>query len=191
MKGALKRADAQVAVLDLEASGFAHGSYPIEVGIAMVRGGSAIVSNWAALVRPTQLWMDVGLWSEQSAAVHGISFETLLEAGRAPADVCDWLNALLGFKTLVVSDAPMYDQDWLNTLFRAAGREQLFTLHSFEVATVDFVADQHRQLRHLLRRAPIPHRAGADALRLAAALLEVHLGCPAIVDVRGDPFDTR
>jgi hypothetical protein len=33
-------------------------------------------------------------------------------------------------------------------------------------------------LAHLLDRSPIPHRAGADALRLASALMEAAVGHP-------------
>ena len=92
--------------------------------------------------------------------------------------VCNWLNALLGSKTIVTTDAPRYDQDWLDTLFKAAGREQQFTLYNVEVLIGDFSSDQHRQLAYLLSRAPVPHRAGPDALLLASKLMEAHLGYP-------------
>lgn len=88
------------------------------------------------------------------------------------------LNALLGSRTIVASDAPRYDQDWLDTLFMAAGREQQFRLCDFERLTADFSPDQHRQLAYLLSRAPVPHRAGPDAVRLASKLMEAHLGYP-------------
>jgi len=74
--------------------------------------------------------------------------------------------------------APLHDQDWLDSLFRAAGREQLFTLREFDALTGSLDAGQGRRLAHLLDRSPIPHRAGADALRLASALMEAAVGHP-------------
>ena len=101
-----------------------------------------------------------------------------MNEGYPVGDDCDWLKTLLGSKTIVTTDAPRYDQDWLDTLFKAAGREQQFTLYNFGVLTADFSSDEHRNLAYLLSRAPVPHRAGPDALRLAAKLMEAHLGYP-------------
>lgn len=92
--------------------------------------------------------------------------------------VFDRLNALFGLRAVVTSDAPRYDQDWLDTLFKAAGREQQFTPYDFEILTADFSSNQHRQLACLLGRAPVPHRAGPDALRLTSKLMETHLAYP-------------
>ena len=77
-----------------------------------------------------------------------------------------------------VTDAPRYDQDWLDRLFDAAGRKQQFTVYHFEVLTHGFSADQHRHLAYLLKCAPPPHRAAPDASRLATKLMEAHLGYP-------------
>lgn len=90
--------------------------------------------------------------------------------------VCDWLNGLLGSNTIVATDAPGYDQDWLDTLFDAAGLEQQFRIFDFQVLTRDFSADQHRHLEYLLRHDTAPHRAADDALRLASKLMETHWG---------------
>ena len=178
MKNILNRSDRQIATLDIEASALGFGSYPIEVGIALVRGPSQVIGTGTQFIRPTQAWLKSGLWSPTSEAVHGISLEEIKQQGHPVEDVCDWLNAVLGTKTVVATDAPRYDQDWLDTLFAAAGRKQQFTLYDFEVLTTSFSADQHRQLGHLLRRTPAPHRAGPDALRLAANLMEAHWGHP-------------
>jgi len=178
MKDILNRSDRPVAVLDIEASALGAGSYPLEVGVALVRDPTRIIEVGASLIRPTEAWLRNGLWSDASAAVHGIPLELAAGDGYEVEQVCDWLNALLGSRTIVASDAPRYDQDWLDTLFRAAGREQRFTLYNFEILTADFSSDQHRQLAYLLSRAPVPHRAGPDALRLASRLMEAHLGYP-------------
>ena len=178
MKNLLNQPNLQIAILDLEASALGHGSYPIEVGVALIHGAAHPVRSWSTMIRPTQAWLDHGVWSPASARVHGISIELIEQEGRPVEEVCDWLSSHLGSAAIVASDAPRYDQDWLDTLFRAADREQLFTLYHFEVLTSGLSADQHRHLRYLLNRAPVPHRAGPDALRLASKLLETHLGYP-------------
>lgn len=178
MKNLVNRRDRQIAVLDLEASALGTGSYPLEVGLALVRGPARTIATASSLIRPAEAWLRDGLWSDASAAVHGISLDLAVSLGQAVEQDCDWLNALLGSRTIVATDAPRYEQDWLDTLFKAAGREQQFTLYNFEILTADFSSDQHRQLAYLLSRAPVPHRAGPDALRLASKLMEAHLGYP-------------
>jgi len=79
---------------------------------------------------------------------------------------------------IVATDAPRYDQDWLDRLFDAASQKQQFRICHFEVLTHCFSADQHCHRACLLRRAPIPHRAAPDALWLATRLMEAHLGYP-------------
>ena len=178
MRNLLNRTDLQIAILDVEASALGEGSYPIEVGLALVQGPTEPLRTWSTMIRPTRVWLDDGFWSPASSRVHGISLETIKQQGCAVQDVCDWLNRLLKSTAIVATDAPRYDQNWLDTLFRAAGREQLFNLYHFEVLTSGFSLDQHRHLTYLLDRAPIPHRAGPDALRLASKLMEAHLGYP-------------
>jgi len=143
-----------------------------------MQGSARPIHCWSALVQPCQQWLEGGLWSPESAAVHGIEPEILLEQGRPPEQICDRLNALLAPASVVVTDAPLHDQDWLDSLLRAAGREQLFTLREFDALTGSLDAGQGRRLAHLLDRSPIPHRAGADALRLASALMEAAVGHP-------------
>ena len=178
MKNILNRSDRRIAILDVEASALETGSYPIEVGVALVHGPSEPIGVGAKLIRPTKNWLDTGVWSKSSEAVHGISLERLQQDGQSVDDVADWLNALLGSNTIVATDAPRYDQDWLDTLFAAAGREQKFRIFDFQVLTRDFSADQHRHLAYLLGKHVPPHRAAEDALRLASKLMETHLGFP-------------
>lgn len=123
MKNLLNRSDRQIAVLDLEASAMGAASYPIKVGLALVRGPARTIATASSLIRPTEAWVRDGLWSDASAAVHGISLDLAVNQGEAVEQVCDWLNGLLGSNTIVATDAPRYDQDWLDTLFEAAGRE--------------------------------------------------------------------
>lgn len=170
----LDRTDLTIAIMDIEASGFGPASYPIEIGIALIRGTAARIQLWETLIRPTPEWANSGLWSKASAEVHGIQKEEL-DAGREAAEVAEKLNLLLK-STLVVTDAPSYDQTWLDRLYAAAGCEQRFILNDFDLLTGHLSRDDYRQVVHLLDRKPIPHRAGADALRLATALLEARMG---------------
>ena len=178
MNNILNRSDRKIAILDVEASALEAGSYPIEVGVALVRGPTEPIGVGAKLIRPTIEWLDTGVWSKSSEAVHGIPLERVQREGEPVEEVCDWLNGLLGTDTIVATDAPRYDQDWLDTLFTAAGREQKFRIFDFQLLTRDFSADQHRHLAYLLRRNPAPHRAAADAWRLTSSLMETHWGHP-------------
>jgi hypothetical protein len=179
MKNILNRSDRRVAILDIEASALETRSFPIEVGIALVQGPSDPIGVGAKLIQPDNAWLESGVWSKSSEAVHGLSLERIKREGEAVEDVCDWLNGFLGANTIVASDAPRYDQDWLNTLYGAAGREQMFRIFDFEVLTRDFGVDQHGHLSYLLRQTKAPHRAAADAWRLASKLMETHWSYPA------------
>ena len=178
MKNILNRSDRNIAILDVEASALGPESFPIEVGMALIRGPSEPIGVGAKLIRPTTDWIEAGVWSKSSEAVHGIPLEVVKREGEPVEQVCDWLNGLLGSNTIVATDAPRYDQDWLDTLFEAAGREQKFRIFDFQVLTRDFSADQHRHLAYRLRHDRIPHRAAADDLRLASVLMETHWGHP-------------
>ena len=178
MKNILNRSDRNIAILDVEASALGPGSFPIEVGVALVRGPSEPLAVGAKLIRPTIEWLEAGVWSKSSEAVHGIPLELIQREGEAVEEVCDWLNGLLGRNTIVATDAPRYDQDWLDTLFAAAGREQKFRIFDFQVFTRDFSVDQHRHLAYLLGKDSAPHRAAADAFRLTSKLMETHWGHP-------------
>ncbi len=78
-------------ILDIEASGFGLGSYPIEIGIVMPDARS-----WCSLVRPEPAWQH---WDPNAATVHNISREQLLQHGRSPAEIVavlnDWLRGMV------------------------------------------------------------------------------------------------
>jgi DNA polymerase III epsilon subunit-like protein len=169
------------AVLDLEASALGYRSYPIEVGLALMLDVCQPIRTWSMLIRPTEEWLKGGAWSQESAAVHGISRETLLREGQPVQQVCDRLNALLTGISIIVTDAPRHDQDWLDTLFRAGAREQRFAIFDFDALTGGLSRDQYRHMVNLLESRPVPHHAMEDAVRLASALLEAHLGYPPLI----------
>ena len=110
-------------VVDVEASGFGAGSYPIEVGLALRPG-----RRHSFLIRPEPDWTH---WSEGAEAVHGITREVLARHGRAAAQVADELNALLA-GARVYSDAWVVDKPWLGRLFHAARRPMAFDVSPIE-----------------------------------------------------------
>lgn len=150
-------------VLDIEASGFGAGSYPIEVGWVLADGRTR-----CTLVRPAPHWTH---WDAQAAQVHHIERPTLLRLGRAAAEVAAMLNADLAGQT-VYCDGWARDYAWLGALF-----EEARALPSFRLESVARLLDEshlgrldqaQRQARTDLGLAR--HRASTDALALQRAL---------------------
>jgi hypothetical protein len=143
-------------VIDVEASGFGRGSYPIEVGMALADG-----SRHCYLVTPTDDWT---AWDDTAEAVHGISRQLLAEFGRPVEEVASELNALLRGRT-VYTDAWSFDMSWLGKLFDAADVHQ-----AFRVADIAELLDEgHRGRWHPVKEAVMRelgverHRASIDA----------------------------
>ena len=107
------------AIIDLEASGFGRGSYPIEVGIALADG-----SVHALLIKPADGWDH---WDEKAEAIHGITREYLQAHRKTPREVAIFLNDLCSGLTLY-SDAWSFDSSWLGRLFDEAEIIQRFKL---------------------------------------------------------------
>ena len=61
MKNILNRSYWNVAILDVEASALGPGSFPIEVGVALVCGPSKPIGVGAKLIRPTTDWIETGV----------------------------------------------------------------------------------------------------------------------------------
>ena len=148
-------------------------SHPIEIGWS-----DDALNSSSFLIRPHETWTEYA-WSRQSEEIHGISRETLFSEGVPVAEACDrFVAACLG-KRLVMSDAPAWDNAWLQVLFHAAGRSLPFKL----VDETDAVAHQLPRIGkthdEIIRRYgeastvaerlwPHPHRAADDAVRMAA-----------------------
>ena len=107
------------AIIDLEASGFGRGSYPIEVGVKLQDG-----SIHALLIKPANSWEH---WDESAQAIHGISREQLNAQGKNVREVAIFLNELCAGQTLY-SDAWSFDSSWLGRLFDEAEIVQRFKL---------------------------------------------------------------
>lgn len=144
------------AMLDIEASGFGRGSYPIEIGAALENG-----EVFSMLVRPEPDWQH---WDEQAESVHGISRELLISNGLPIREVAETLNQRLE-GLVVYSDGWGFDSSWLSLLFYSAHKQQAFRLD-----TIARVMSEHQmqvwdvekeKIRHAMQIGY--HRAGQDA----------------------------
>lgn len=154
------------AILDIEASGFGRGSYPIEVGFCAGNG-----ALFCGLVLPEPDWQH---WDASAEALHGISRELLRRHGKPARWMAEQLNARLAGQT-VYCDGWGQDYSWLSRLFDAAGLPQRFKLDDLRLLLDEAealrwrgVVDTVRQRQRLTR-----HRASSDARVLQLALGEI------------------
>jgi hypothetical protein len=143
-------------IIDVEASGFGQGSYPVEVGLALADG-----SRHCYLITPARQWRN---WDAEAEKIHGISREMLLTHGRPIQDVAWRLNELLNRKT-VYSDAWSFDMSWVGKLYDAANMRQ-----TFRVADIAELLDEDQQARWSETKSAVAaelalhrHRASGDA----------------------------
>lgn len=151
------------AVMDIEASGFGRGSYPIEIGYVLPDG-----SGFCTLIRPLPEWTH---WDPRAEALHGITRLAAQCHGRAAGVVARMLNEHLGGRT-VYCDGWAQDYAWLHALFEASGLEPSFRIgHVMSLLTprqAECWDDTRRAVRDELgtRR----HRASTDARVLQLSL---------------------
>ncbi len=153
-------------ILDVEASGFGAGSYPIEVGYVLGDG-----TAYCTLIKPAASWTH---WDPEAEAVHGIPREVLQHRGRAAPEVATELNTRLRGQT-VYSDAWGNDLVWLGKLFDEAGLVPSFRLDTLRGLLTDReAAAWHAAKDAVLAETPSGrHRASRDADVLRRALLRV------------------
>lgn len=150
-------------VIDVEASGFGRGSYPIEVGYVRPDG-----QGWCSLVKPSEDWQH---WDEQAQSVHGIARELLERHGRSPLEVARQLNQDLEGLT-VYTDAWGNDMPWLHKLHDAADLPMRYRL----APVAQLLHDEHLPALGTLRKEAFQvlgiarHRASSDARALQWAL---------------------
>ncbi|MEX5600408.1 exonuclease domain-containing protein [Pseudophaeobacter sp. C1-32P7] len=164
----------QPVFIDFEASSLSPASWPIEVGIARVDQGKVLVDS--KLIRPHQTW-SMSEWHEDSAAIHGISLDELADAEPAE-DVARWLaDGIAG--ELVLSDAPEFDQRWLDRLMSVVDDDHGIELADFDEKVWQAFSQEYGTGAagriHTVYKAGAnrqsTHRAGADAADLAHAWL--------------------
>ena len=153
---------AQIAFIDLEASGLGADSWPIEVGWCFPEGPPC-----AHLIRTAPDWKDAA-WDPEAEALHGVGREELARAGASPREVCAALNkALDGVRAY--SDAPDWDGFWLYRLYQAAKMRQTFELWDFRDLFVHLSPEEIRDAAAKASAlAPHRHRAAADVLHMQA-----------------------
>jgi hypothetical protein len=101
-----------VLCLDFEASAIGVGSYPIEV--AVVDCSSAECHSW--MIRPTERWLSHGAWSDEAAAVHGLTLPELVELGLPAQQVAREVSACCDRKS-VLCDGGEHERRWLAALY--------------------------------------------------------------------------
>lgn len=153
-------------ILDLEASGFGRGSYPIEVGFVEASG-----IPFCSLIRPAPGWQH---WDEGAEALHGISRELLARHGREPEWVAREINTRLAGQT-VYCDGWAHDYSWLAKLFEQVGMLPRFRLEDLRRLLDE---DQARRWQDVVQQVRAEaqlrrHRASADAKVLQLALQRV------------------
>ena len=144
------------AIIDVEASGFGSGSYPIEVG--WVEGGGRA---HCMLIRPYSHWTH---WDASAEHLHGITRDILWQHGVDGAEVCHALNNSLK-EQVVYSDAWANDMSWLACLFEEANVTPLFRIESLLVLLSESEREQWNTVISQIRKQEnlTRHRASADA----------------------------
>ncbi len=150
-------------MLDIEASGLGHGSYPIEVGFVMPDGHA-----YCTLVRPEPQWTH---WDTKAESMHRISRSLLQERGRSAREVARYLNTMLYGHT-AYSDGWANDYSWLGALYEAADLTPSFKLENLRSLLTDQEADQWHHIKAVIstERGTQRHRASADARMLQLTL---------------------
>ncbi|MFQ3281109.1 hypothetical protein [Reinekea sp.] len=145
------------AILDIEASGFGKGSYPIEIGVMTETGKQ---HSW--LVHPEEDWVH---WKIEAEKLHGIPRSRLLEEGLRPSVIADKLNEIFEGQILY-SDGWGFDSGWLSLLYYVADRKMFFKLETLPKILSEYQLahwDQTKADIESQRKLP-DHRAGIDAL---------------------------
>jgi hypothetical protein len=165
----------EIAFIDFEAPALAGRVCPIEVGVAIWQRGDAI-RTWSSLI-----WRKPDApWSEASEAIHHIKREALETAPKPPM-VAAWLNSLLGPIGVAHADGIPYDDTWCLALFREARVERRFAVEPMPSMNI---LQAWRIGMHLRRNKEVPHRAGADAVRLMRAHAAAYRERPDIIEIR-------
>jgi hypothetical protein len=144
------------SIIDIEASGFGKGSYPIEVGYVSRSG-----KRWCSLITPCDHWQH---WNASAEQLHHIKRETLLSNGRSVEAVATHLNDAFLNQT-VYSDGWLQDYTWINNLFEVANIAPHFKLQDLRTILTPYQQSVwHNTKQKILNELQISrHRASADA----------------------------
>jgi len=153
-------------IIDLEASGFGRGSYPIEVGFALE---NREVHSY--LIKPEDDWTH---WSEEAEQIHGISREQLQSEGEDIKTIAIRMNDLLRGQTLY-SDAWSFDSSWIGRMFDSAGIVQRFRIETInKILPPDQLEHWHPTKEAVLQELGVKaHRAANDVQVLQETYLRI------------------
>lgn len=151
-------------IIDIEASGFGKGSYPIEIGVVLPNGDA-----YCTLIKPEPGWTH---WDSEAEWLHGISRATIMRHGKSAAEVAHQLNELLKGET-AYCDGWCNDTSWLGMLFEAADEPQLFRLETLrKIMAENQTSVWNRTKESVSRELSLSrHRASTDALVLQATYI--------------------
>ena len=157
--------------IDFEASSLSPNSWPIEVGVAWLDGHRVEIRS--KLIKPHNIW-DLDDWSDESAAVHNIPFHDL-ENAESAEEVARWLKTEVGGRMLV-SDAPKFDQHWLDRLMNTIEEPPHDQIEDFDKVLWNAFSEGgtaapgrlHKCYKSMSSRKN-SHRASEDAANLAYA----------------------
>jgi len=153
-------------VLDIEASGFGRGSYPIEIGFVLPDG-----TAYCTLVAPDDSWTH---WDDEAERMHGISRSLLERHGRSAHEVAAELNQRLAGRA-VYCDNWAHDYAWLARLFESAAIAPTFRLRHLRELMSERAAAHFDDAREVVARSLQlrRHRASSDARVLQLSLARV------------------
>ncbi len=162
-------------IIDVEASGFGAGSYPIEVGVALPDG-----TGRCFLVRPQPEWTH---WDFQAESIHHISRDQLIENGLPVREAAELLNRWVDGR-VAYSDGWGVDRSWLALLFSAARVHQHFNLETVRALLTERQAEAWGETRRKIARDMDlrRHRASTDARALQMTYQRVSQRLPRQTD---------
>lgn len=177
-----RRIEAVPTVVDVEASGFGKGSYPIEVGFVLPDGRSDCM-----LIRPRDQWLH---WDPGAESLHHISRAQLALHGQPIRAVVDRLDAQLAGRT-VYTDGWGNDYSWLAMLYDAVDRTPTYRLDSLQkLLTEEELARWDQARADVAKEFPATrHRASADARLLQATVVRMHRGRDTPIPIDPEPID--
>ena len=146
-----------MVVIDVEASGLADQSYPIEIAWQDSEKRGEFDSF---LIKPFDDWT---YWDDHAEqAIHHISRAELFLKGISPEEACNRLNQRLKGQT-VYSDAIRFDQGWIMKMFESAGMEISF---GFESIFSQLPKGNLENYNILVEKETVKHRALNDARQI-------------------------
>lgn len=152
-------------IIDIEASGFGKGSYPIEIGYANEHG-----QTWCSLITPDE---DCVHWDAKAEQLHHISREILLQHGKPATMIAKHLNTQFNGQT-VYTDGWYQDFTWLNRLYDMAQMRPTFKLEDLRMILSSFQEEAWHTTKATITEGLqlTRHRASTDALALQLTWLK-------------------